>query len=113
MKAPSVDKYEPLVKAGGILLADSTLLNRPFARADVHTVAMPAHTIALHCGEQRLVNVAMLGGLMALCGMLPLFTIEQTLRIQLPARHQHLLDANIAALYEGATWVGERREVMR
>jgi 2-oxoglutarate ferredoxin oxidoreductase subunit gamma len=113
MNAPSVEKYEPLVKPHGTLLADSTLLIRPFARADLHSVAMPAHTIALHCGEQRLVNVAMLGGMMTLCGILPLYVIEQTLRARLPERHRHLLDANIAALYEGAAWVGEMRQVMR
>lgn len=113
MNTPSVDKYEPLVRPQGILLADSTLLNRTFARADVRAIAIPAHTIAFHCGEQRLVNVAMLGALLALCGLLPLFSVEQALRTQLPERHRHLLDANIAALYEGATWVGERLQVLR
>ena len=105
MNAPSVDKYEPLVKAAGILLADSTLLKRPFGRSDIRAIALPAHDIALRLADQRLVNMTMLGGLLGLTDLLPLSAVEAALKVELPLRHHHLLDANIAALREGAAWV--------
>jgi Pyruvate/2-oxoacid:ferredoxin oxidoreductase gamma subunit len=65
---------------------------------------MPAHTLALQYGDHRLVNVAMLGGLLALCQVVSLETVEEALRRQLPERHRHLLEGNVHALYAGAQW---------
>jgi 2-oxoglutarate ferredoxin oxidoreductase subunit gamma len=107
MNAPSVDKYEPLVKAGGTLIVDSTVMNRSFQRDDIRALAMPAHTLATHIGDQRLVNIAMLGALVACCGLVPVESIEAALRAKVPERHQHLLEANVAVLYAGAAWIAE------
>jgi 2-oxoglutarate ferredoxin oxidoreductase subunit gamma len=107
MSAPSVDKYEPLVKAGGILVVDSSVMNRAFQREDIRALAIPAHALAAQIGDQRLVNIAMLGGMVAFCGLLPPEFIETALRAKLPERHQHLLEANVVALYAGTAWVAE------
>ncbi len=104
LNLPSIDKYEPLVRAGSMLIADSTVVHRPFVRTDVTALAMPAHTLALQYGDHRLVNVAMLGGLLALCQVVSLETVEEALRRQLPERHRHLLEGNVRALYAGAQW---------
>jgi 2-oxoglutarate ferredoxin oxidoreductase subunit gamma len=104
MNLPSFDKYEPLVKSGGLLLADSELVPRQLARTDLHGVFMPAHGIALRHGDQRLVNIAMLGALVALMDLMPLPALETALRRHLPARHHHLLEANVRALFEGASF---------
>lgn len=105
MNSPSVDKYEPLVKSGGVLLADSTLLQRPFARSDLRACAIPAIPIAVRCGDQRLANLAMLGGLLALQPFLAPAAVEAVLRARLPVRHHRLLEPNVAAFREGAAIV--------
>ncbi len=107
LNLPSTDKYEPLLQSGGALIADSTVLHRPFARTDVRAAAIPAHTLATQYGDSRLVNVAMLGALLQLCDVLTLPAVEGALRSHLPQRHQHLLEANISALYAGAAWVAQ------
>ncbi len=61
LNLPSADKYEPLVQAGGILIADGTVVRRAFQRDDILTLAVPAHAIAIQLGDSRLVNVTMLG----------------------------------------------------
>jgi 2-oxoglutarate ferredoxin oxidoreductase subunit gamma len=104
LNAPSADKYEPLVQAGGLLIADSTVLRRPFQRDDILACAMPAHTLAMQYGDMRFVNVAMLGALLQISQLLSLGTVEEALRANLPVRHHHLLAGNIGALYSGATW---------
>jgi 2-oxoglutarate ferredoxin oxidoreductase subunit gamma len=104
MNLPSFDKYEPLVKSGGLILADSELVPRRLARTDVRGVFMPAREIALRHGDQRLVNIAMLGALVALIDLMPLAAAEAALRSHLPERHHHLLEANVQALHEGASF---------
>ncbi len=112
MNAASVEKYEPLVKAGGVLLADSTLMNRPFGRSDIQAIALPAHDIALRLADQRLVNMTMLGGLLGLTDLLPLAAVEAALKaLELPLRHHHLLDANIAARREGVMRVKVQNDI--
>ena len=110
LNRPSADKYEPLVQPGGLLLADSTVLRRPFARSDIAAYAMPAHSIAVQHGEGRLVNVTMVGALLALTQLLSLDAVEAALRAHLPQRHQNLLEANICALRAGAAWAAEQPE---
>lgn len=109
LNLPSVEKYEALVLAGGLLLADSMVLRRPFRRADIVAYAMPAHTLALAHGSERLVNVTMLGALLQLRPLLTLASVEAALCAHLPPRHQHLLAANMRALYAGAAWASENR----
>lgn len=113
MNLPSADKYEPVVKAGGLLLWDSSLVRRAPVRHDLRLVAMPANTLATRLGDVRLVNVAMLGALCTAMGLVTLDAAAQALRAHLPERHAHLLEPNLLALREGATWgetAGERFE---
>jgi 2-oxoglutarate ferredoxin oxidoreductase subunit gamma len=108
LNLPSTDKYEPLVQPGGVLIADSTVVRRAFARSDILTLAVPAHSIAIQLGDGRLVNVTMLGALLQICQFLALADVEDALCKQLPVRHRHLLPANISALHAGAEWAAER-----
>jgi 2-oxoglutarate ferredoxin oxidoreductase subunit gamma len=111
LNLPSADKYEPLVQPGGLLLADSTVLRRPFRRTDLTCYAMPAHTMALQQGDGRLVNVLMLGALLQWGQWLELAAVEAALSAHLPERHRSLLAANIRALYAGAAWTLDNQGV--
>ncbi|RME82128.1 MAG: 2-oxoacid:ferredoxin oxidoreductase subunit gamma [Caldilineae bacterium] len=102
MNLPSTDKYEPLVKPGGILVINDSLVERPIQREDITVLRVPANDIALQHGNVRLANVVLLGALLAQSQLLPLDMVEQALEKHLPERHQHLLPANKAALREGA-----------
>lgn len=105
MNLPSLDKYESLLKAGGRLIYDSTLVKRALRREDVVGAPVPAHDIALRCGSHQLVNIAMLGALLALCPLVALAAVEESLRVHLPLRHADLLRPNILALHAGAAFV--------
>lgn len=105
MNAPSVDKYEPIVKSDGVFVVNSSLIHRPLHRPDVHTIMIPANDIATQCGSLRLVNVVLLGALLGATDLLPLEVVELALDEHLPERHHHLLVANKAALREGAKFV--------
>ena len=109
MNLPSTDKYEPLVKTGGILIVNGSLVNRPIERDDIQVIVIPANEMAENLGSQRMANVVMLGALLEAGDLLVgMEDVEEAIRRYLPKRHAHLLEANIQALHAGAAFVRER-----
>ena len=101
MNVPSLDKYEPLVAPEGVLIINSSLVDRSAQRTDISIVEVPANKIAEEIGGLRLANVVMLG---ALLHRLPIFTLDQLSRAldkHIPDKHRELLDANLKALEQG------------
>ncbi len=102
MNLPSLDKYEPLVRREGILVLNTSLINREVTRPDLDAVLIPANEIAEELGNKRLANMVLLGALLARLPVLSLETIQQALQEHLPERHKHLLPLNYQALQVGA-----------
>jgi 2-oxoglutarate ferredoxin oxidoreductase subunit gamma len=104
MNLPSLDKYESLVKPGGVLIVNASMVNRAVQRKDIHAISIPANEIAETLGDKRMTNMVLLGGLLANLPFLPLEAIEKALADHLPARHQRLLPLNYKALHLGAEY---------
>lgn len=102
LNQPSLDKYEPLVAGGGVLVVNSSLTTRRPQRADLRVVEVPANALAEELGNVRLANVVALGALLAATGVLAVEAVERALAAHLPERHKHLLPANGQALRRGA-----------
>lgn len=102
LNLPSLDKYEPLLPQGGILIVNASLIDRPVKRQDIVSVAIPANEIAEEIGDKRLTNMVMLGALMEVLPVLPIEDLETALKNHLPERHKKLLPANFEALERGA-----------
>jgi 2-oxoglutarate ferredoxin oxidoreductase subunit gamma len=105
---PSLDKYEPLVLEGGYLVVNSSIIDRPVERKDIHTVLVPGNEVAESIGEKRMTNMVMLGAFLANLPVLPLEAVEKSLREHLPERHQKLLPKNFEALHAGAHYLAEK-----
>lgn len=99
---PSMKKYEPLVREGGVLVYNSSLISAIPARPDIGYVAVPANDIASELGNVRMANMAMLGALVAITGILPLETVGEALREHLPESKRSMLKPNLQALERGA-----------
>ncbi len=102
MNLPSLDKYEALVRAGGTLVVNASLVDRAPARADVDSTMVPAISIAEEIGDKRLANMVMLGALLERRPVLDPEAVKQALEKHIPARHRHLLESNYTALARGA-----------
>jgi 2-oxoglutarate ferredoxin oxidoreductase subunit gamma len=98
---PSLEKYEDLVKPGGLLVINESLVVHKPGRADLETVLLPATTLASELGEVRATNLVMLGALLARKPLVDAATIEQVMRDKLGARKAHMLETNMAALERG------------
>ena len=102
MNRPSLDKYEKLVKPGGVLVVNTSLVDRKVTRTDIKVVEIAANEVAEKLGDQRMTNMVLLGALLTNLEVLPVEAIKKALKVHLPARHQELLAKNFEALQEGA-----------
>jgi 2-oxoglutarate ferredoxin oxidoreductase subunit gamma len=102
LNLPSLDRYEPLVVPGGVLVANASLVNRPPMRTDIESVFIPVNEIAEEIGNRRLLNMVALGALLAKLPVLSLEEIEKALENHLPERHRKFLEVNKQALRRGA-----------
>lgn len=98
---PSYDKYEPLVKEGGLLVVNSSIVTVDTLRTDLEVVQIPANVIAEEFGTVKMLNMAMIGAMLAHHLVLPVTVLEQALHDHLPARKQKFLQGNLDVLQAG------------
>lgn len=105
MNLPSLDKYEPLVKPGGVLVVNTSLVDREAKRKDIDVVKVPANEIAEEMGEKRLANMILLGALLEQLPILPAKQVADSLGRHIPEHRRSLLEANLKAMKRGASLV--------
>lgn len=105
LNLPSFEKYETLIKVGGLLVYNSSLIDIRPRRTDIRYVLVPGNAIAEALGNVRQANVTLLGAFLAATGALPLETVDAALDAHLPARQRAYLASNKEALRRGAACV--------
>jgi 2-oxoglutarate ferredoxin oxidoreductase subunit gamma len=101
LNKPSYDKYEPLMKPGGLLVVNSSIVSQESDRTDIETVYIAANAIAEEFGTVKMLNAVVLGTMLARRPVLRLEDVEQALVDHLPTRKAHLLEANRSVLQRG------------
>lgn len=101
MNPPSMEKYEPLVKSGGILIANSTLVRERSKRDDITVVYVPANDLAAELGNFKMANVVLLGALLAARPILPVEALKQAMEDHIPEHRKHIVEPNKLALERG------------
>lgn len=101
MNPPSMEKYEPLVKAGGVLIANSTLIRTLSERDDITVVYVPANDLAAELGNAKMANVVLLGALLAAKPILSIEALKQAMEDHIPEHRKHIVEPNKQALDRG------------
>jgi 2-oxoglutarate ferredoxin oxidoreductase subunit gamma len=101
MNPPSMDKYEPLVKPGGLLVANSTLVRTRSERDDIEAVYIPANELAAELGNVKMANVVLLGAMLGSREIVPIDSVKRTLETHIPERRRHIIEPNKRALERG------------
>ncbi|MGC9394259.1 MAG: 2-oxoacid:acceptor oxidoreductase family protein [Anaerolineae bacterium] len=101
LNLPSMEKYEPVVKPGGLLLVNSSLVETVSEREDIRSLYIPASDIATELGNPRMANMVILGALIGATGLVSLETVAQQLDEHLSQRQRKWLEPNITALKKG------------
>ncbi len=102
MNLPSLDKYEPMIKPGGVLVVNESMVDRKAKRTDITVVMVPCNDIAEQIGNPRLANMVAIGALMTALPTLSVADLEAALNAHMPGRHKHLLPKNVEAINKGA-----------
>lgn len=101
MNLPSMHKFEAELLSGGLLVANSSLIEEKPQRRDIELLEVPANDIAIGLGVDKAANMVMLGAFLGATG---LFALEETVealgKVFAPSKAQ-FLPKNEEALRKG------------
>lgn len=101
MNLPSFDKFEPTVKAGGLMIVDSSLVNKKSERDDIKVCYIPATALASENGIDGMANVIVLGQILKLTEMFEYDTFLSYILKGIPESKSALIEKNKKALKIG------------
>lgn len=102
MNLPSLDRYENAVAPGGMIFADSTLIERKVSRKDVKTFYIPATQLANDNGFPTLANMILIGKILAELNDFAPESVNAALGKVISAKHADMLQVNLKAMQVGA-----------
>ncbi len=100
MNLPSLDKFEPLLKEGGLLLVNTSLVPRGVVRRDVRVIKVPANDIAIALDNPRAANMVALGAYVAVSDAVSLQAVEAAVREMFEAKPS-AVKSNLEAVRRG------------
>ncbi|MBQ2554290.1 MAG: 2-oxoacid:acceptor oxidoreductase family protein [Prevotella sp.] len=101
LNQPSLDKFEPRVKPGGILIYDNYGIINPPTRTDIQVYSINAMDKAAEMKNAKIFNMIVLGGLLKVCPVVTTDGLEKALYKTLPERHHGLIPLNMQAVEAG------------
>ncbi|MDR1089658.1 MAG: 2-oxoacid:acceptor oxidoreductase family protein [Prevotella sp.] len=110
LNQPSLDKFEPHVKSGGILIYDPNGFKHPPTRTDICIYKINAVDTATEMKNPKAFNMIVLGGLLKVCPMVKMENVMLGLKKSLPERHHGLLPMNEQAIHKGMEIIQEMQK---
>ena len=101
LNQPSMDKFAPRVKPGGLLLYESGTILQPSTRTDIDMVGIAATSEALKLKNARTMNMIMLGAYLYLRNAVEIESVLEALKKVLPEKYHHTIPLNQQALERG------------
>ena len=101
LNQPSLEKFEPKVKPGGILIYDGYGIINPPTRSDIQVYRIDAMDKAADMKNAKVFNMIVLGGLLKVCPVVSTEGLHSALLKSLPERHHDLIQLNMQAVEEG------------
>lgn len=105
MNYPSMLKYQGQVKSGGTMFLNSDLISEGPSRDDIMVVKVPANSLAHEMGNDKVLNMIMLGALNASTGIVDHDSLERALDTVLGGKKASLIDLNKKALARGRDYI--------
>jgi 2-oxoglutarate ferredoxin oxidoreductase subunit gamma len=102
MNEPSLAKFEPLVKPGGLMIINSSLVNSRPKRTDIKVVYVQCNKIAEEIGTTKIANMVALGAFAGLTGAVSIEAISKALTKVFKRAKPEIIELNVRALQKGA-----------
>jgi 2-oxoglutarate ferredoxin oxidoreductase subunit gamma len=102
LNLPSLDKFEPTVTANGVIIMNSSLIQRRTKRRDVRCFSPALNDLAEKAGSEKATNMIALGAYIKVTGIIPLSTVQTAMAQMLKKEGKDKsIPLNRKALQEG------------
>lgn len=109
LNQPSLDKFQPRIKPGGILIYDGNGIVNPPSRTDIQVYRIDAMEQAAEMKNAKVFNMIVLGGLLKVCPVVSTDGLQKALYKSLPERHHHMIPLNMQAVDMGMKLITKQR----
>jgi 2-oxoglutarate ferredoxin oxidoreductase subunit gamma len=97
----SMDKFEPTVKPGGLLIYDTNGITRHPSRKDIQIWQVDAAAESARMMTTKTFNMIVLGAFLKIKPLIAVENVVKGIKDSLPARHHHLIPVNEDAVKRG------------
>ena len=101
LNQPSLEKFEPRLKVGGVLIYDGYGIINPPVREDISVYRIDAMDKAAEMKNPKVFNMIVLGGLLKVCPVVSTEGLNKALFKTLPERYHNLISLNMKAVEQG------------
>lgn len=105
LNQPSLDKFGPSVRPGGLMIVNSDMCPNPLGRDDIEVVNIPLNTLAKEIGNTKVLNMIAIGVVIEKRQIIKFETIVSDLTKFLEKKNPALLELNIKAIRKGMEFV--------
>ena len=102
LNEPSLAKFEPMVKPGGLLIINSSLVNSKATRTDIKVLYVPCNEIAGELGNAKVMNMVAMGAFAAATGAISIDAVARALPKVYKKLKPEVIELNVKALKRGA-----------
>ncbi|MCF7911644.1 MAG: 2-oxoacid:acceptor oxidoreductase family protein [Candidatus Cloacimonetes bacterium] len=100
LNQPSIDKFAPMLKAGGLLIYNEDMCPKGTDRTDIKVVSAPMTTIAKEIGNLKVMNMVAIGMVMGNTELVKKETMLNSIA-PLQKKAPELYDMNLEAIDKG------------
>lgn len=103
---PSKDKFEPLMKSGGLMMVNSSLIEDKVKRKDLNVLYFPGNKMADELGEPKSLNMIAIGAFAEATKIVSIDNLKKALD-EVFLKKQNLIEVNKKAIDMGAQFAKE------
>lgn len=97
----SLEKFEPMIKTGGVLLYDNNGITKFPSRKDINIYCVEAVAEATKMSLSKVFNMVVLGAYLKIKPLIETNNVIKVLEKSLPERHRHTIPLNRTAILCG------------
>lgn len=101
LNQPSLDKFGPDVREGGLIIINEDMCPHGYKKDNVRQITVSMSSIANEIGSQKVVNMVAIGTIIGATGIIKYETLEADLTSFMQAKDPELLQMNLQAIKRG------------
>jgi len=101
MNQPSLEKFAPKVRPGGVIVVNASMVPIAAGREDCTEIRVAARDLAIEAGSDRAANFVLLGAYVGAAGPVPADAVEKAIEAKFAGAKAKFVPSNVAAFRAG------------